>query len=181
MVVVGRDDLVANSGGPYDGMEAENIFFGGSASGGEAPYTYEWSFGDGSNAQGQYVQHIYDTDGTYTATLTVTDNIGNVDDHTTTVTVNKGESVEISNVKGGFGVKATIKAGEVPVDWTITIDGKFVFGATSSTGTIDADGIETVKAPFSIGFGKVDITITAGSLVEEHTAFMLGPFVLALK
>jgi len=175
------DELVANAGGPYDGMESEDIFFSGSATGGESPYAYEWSFGDGTTAEGQYVHHIYDTDGTFTATLTVTDNIGNVDEHTTAVTVNKGESVEIRDVKGGFGIKATIKAGDVPVDWTITIDGKFVFGTESCSGTIDADSVETVKTPFVMGIGSVDITITAGSIAEEHTAYMIGPFVLAMK
>lgn len=69
----------------------------------------------------------------------------------------------------------------MPVDWTITIDGKFVFGTTSSSGTIDANSVETVKTPFTIGLGSVDITITAGSIAEQHTAFMLGPFVLAIQ
>jgi PKD repeat protein len=181
VVVADKDELVANAGGPYDGAKSEDIFFSGSASGGQSPYAYEWNFGDGSTASGQYVHHSYDTEGTYTATLTVTDNIGNVDEHTTTVIVNKGESTEIRDVKGGLGVKATIKAGDLPVDWTIDIDGKYVFGTTTISGTIDANGIETVKTPFAIGIGNVDITITASSLVEEYTAFMIGPFVIAVK
>jgi PKD repeat protein len=181
VVITNRDELVANAGGPYDGTESENIFFSGSATGGETPYTFEWDFGDGTTETGQYVPHIYENDGTYTATLTVTDSIGNIDQHTTTVTVNKGESTEIRDVKGGLGVKATIKAGEQPIEWTITIDGKFVFGSTSNSGTIDANAVETVKSPFTIGLGKVDIIIIAGSIIEEHTAFMLGPFVLAVQ
>ena len=37
---------------------------------------YEWAFGDGATAQGQTATHEYATPGTYTATLTVTDDGG---------------------------------------------------------------------------------------------------------
>ncbi|MEM7674565.1 MAG: endonuclease/exonuclease/phosphatase family protein, partial [Myxococcota bacterium] len=39
----------------------------------QAPYTYQWSFGDGTTDSGESVQHIYGLSGTYTATLTVSD------------------------------------------------------------------------------------------------------------
>ena len=38
--------------------------------------SYTWNFGDGSTGSGQTVSHTYTTAGTYTATLTVTDNAG---------------------------------------------------------------------------------------------------------
>ena len=38
--------------------------------------TYTWSFGDGGTAVGQSVTHVYDTEGTFTATLTVADRAG---------------------------------------------------------------------------------------------------------
>ena len=38
--------------------------------------SYEWAFGDGTTATGQSVSHAYDTAGSYTATLTVTDDDG---------------------------------------------------------------------------------------------------------
>jgi len=53
--------------------------FSGSAHGGTAPYTFTWSFGDGSaEVNGSLVAHLYATAGTYLATLTVTDTSGNV-------------------------------------------------------------------------------------------------------
>jgi PKD repeat protein len=46
------------------------------ATGGEAPYAYAWSFGDGSVATGANPSHIYTIDGTYTATVVVMDATG---------------------------------------------------------------------------------------------------------
>lgn len=37
---------------------------------------YSWNFGDGTGGQGPTINHIYNTNGTYNATLTVTDNVG---------------------------------------------------------------------------------------------------------
>ena len=49
------------------------VAFSASATGGQAPYTFTWSFGDGTDGNGQTVEHAYDLPGTYTATLTVSD------------------------------------------------------------------------------------------------------------
>ena len=75
-----------------------------------------------------------------------------------------------------------IKAEDETVDWTISIsiDGRVFMGGQAS-GTIAAGSIQTVKLPFSLGIGMVDITVTANSVTKEATAFMLGPLVLSLK
>jgi DNA-binding beta-propeller fold protein YncE len=51
---------------------------GSTASAGQSVASYEWSFGDGTSAQsaGPTPTHVYGAPGTYTATLTVTDNAG---------------------------------------------------------------------------------------------------------
>ena len=49
--------------------------------------TYNWIFGDGNIGTGETTSHLYNTAGIYTVILTVTDNNGNVNSESTTVTV----------------------------------------------------------------------------------------------
>jgi PKD repeat protein len=182
VVVTDRDTLIANANGPYNGIAGEMVRLTGTASGGLAPYTYTWDLGDGTTVTSQNPTYIYETEGIYTVTLTVTDSLGNIDEATSTVEISEDvDDVVIKNVNGGLGIKATVVAGEIPVDWTITIDGTYVFGQTSSSGIVDANAETIIKAPFTLGIGNVDITITANSLIEEYTALMIGPFVLGLQ
>ncbi|MGM0590072.1 MAG: PKD domain-containing protein [Halobacteriota archaeon] len=51
--------------------------------------SYEWDFGDGTNGTGETTAHTYESSGTYTVTLTVTDAAGNVDTDTVSVTVSE--------------------------------------------------------------------------------------------
>lgn len=61
---------------PSSGLALLTVSFNGLAIGGTSPYTYSWSFGDGSTAEGQTVSHTYTSRGTYFAKLNVTDNVG---------------------------------------------------------------------------------------------------------
>ncbi len=64
----------ATSASPATGNAPLSVNFTGSATGGTAPYSYSWNFGDGSAAStAQNPSHTYSSAGTYTATLTVSD------------------------------------------------------------------------------------------------------------
>ena len=62
----------------YKAKPGEEVQFSCSVLGGYDPLTLEWDFGDGSTGTGINPTHIYETKGTYTATLTVTDGKGDV-------------------------------------------------------------------------------------------------------
>lgn len=80
---------VADAGGSVTGVEGSAVTFDGSAShdpNGDA-LTYSWSFSDGGSASGAVVQHVFVDNGSYTATLTVTDAKGATSVATTTATI----------------------------------------------------------------------------------------------
>jgi len=85
----GNQSPIANSGGPYTGLIAQNVAFSGAGSfdpdGTIASYL--WSFGDGGTGSGITPTHAYATAGTYNISLTVTDNLGAPTTANTTATI----------------------------------------------------------------------------------------------
>jgi PKD repeat protein len=77
-------------GGPYYGIPDEPVYFDrATVSGGVGPFTYEWTFGDGSQPSYEEApEHTYETSGIYNITLSVTDEeTGIAKNDSTTVTI----------------------------------------------------------------------------------------------
>jgi PKD repeat protein len=74
----------------------QSVSFTGSASGGTSPYGYSWNFGDGGTGSGSLVKHTYQSSGTYTVGLTVTDSGGQVAAASKTITVNARPSASFT-------------------------------------------------------------------------------------
>ena len=65
----------------------ETIHFSGSATGGASPYVWDWDFGDSTSSSVQSPTHSYDSVGSYTATVTITGDCGQIDTDTVDITV----------------------------------------------------------------------------------------------
>ncbi len=81
--------------------EGEEVWFYSQIAGGFSPYSYEWDFGDGNTNTSEAPTHAYKSAGSYTVSLTVTDDRGNTDNQTRTdyITVIPGWSA--GNIASG--------------------------------------------------------------------------------
>ena len=66
--------------------------------------SYDWNFGDGTTASGDIVTHSYQTGGTFTVSLTVTDNEGKTDMTTKTLLVFEKPRANFT-VSSDFGIQ----------------------------------------------------------------------------
>ena len=83
-----------------------------------APYSYTWSFGDGSTSTAQNPQHTYTTNGTYLATLIVSDGLTKA---TNTVTVTAASPL----------LTITQGSGQVTLQWPDWATGYTLYCATN--------------------------------------------------
>jgi PKD repeat protein len=75
------------SASPLSGQVPLTVNFSGAATGGLAPYTYTWNFGDGKSSTVQNPSHTYQSAAKFTATLTVRDSQGSSDTESVVITV----------------------------------------------------------------------------------------------
>ena len=96
--------------------------------------SYAWSFGDGLSATGVSVSHTYANVGTFTATLTVTDNQGAKTSKTVSISVTAATSVLVA--PSGMSASSS-KHDNVALHWTDNSSGEqgfYVERAPSTTG-----------------------------------------------
>jgi PKD repeat protein len=113
---------------PTNPVIGQDVFVNGNGSlagGGHVITSYSWDFGDGSKKTGLTAQHDYGSSGTYTISLTVTDEAGQIGNSSKTVTVGTGAPT------AAFAFAVTN-----PATHTVTFDGSAstaVGGAIIST------------------------------------------------
>jgi len=100
----------AASATPSNGDAPLNVAF--SSAGSNDPdgsiVTYLWDFGDGTNGTGANPSHLYTSIGTYNVILTVTDNSGDSDTASVTVTVN---AVSAASLRSNITMSSSSKRG----------------------------------------------------------------------
>jgi len=89
--------------------------------------SYEWDFGDGSTATGPTPAHTYDSPGSYTATLTVTDAAGNTATDTVTVAVQPVADTTPPTAEAGPNVTVSV-GGSVTLDASGSSDDLGILG-----------------------------------------------------
>lgn len=150
---------VANAGGPYAGSEGSPITFDAAASSdpdaGDV-LTYAWDFGDGTTGTGANPQHAYADNGSYTATVTVTDGTGVYDQATATVTV-----ANVAPVITGVSFTTDPVAVGTPVTITTTFtDAGTGDTHAGTTVTWDDGQLSTATVTESSGSGTATATRT---------------------
>ena len=123
---------------------------------------YEWTFGDGAISTLDSPNHTYDTVGTYTATLTVTDDFGASRTASVTVTVTGvGNQAPVVVLTSDWIAVEAVAPLLVVFDGSKSTDDSQIdsyvwdFGDGSATGTGD-----TIKHTFDAGTYTITLTVT---------------------
>lgn len=147
---------VADAGGDKVVSLNASVTFDGSGSTDNVGIdAYNWTFGDGQNASGETVTHVFTALGTRTVTLTVADAAHNTDTDTATVKVVK-DAPPVATIAG---------PDEATVGRPATFDG---------SGSFDYDGPVTYCWDFGDGTSQV-----SGAVVD-HTFGAVGNYTVTL-
>jgi PKD repeat protein len=84
------------SADPTSGLAPLSVNFSGSATGGMAPYTYSWNFGDGGTSSTQNPSYTYTAIGSYAANLTVTDSVSSTVNATVDIAVQSTSAANLA-------------------------------------------------------------------------------------
>ncbi|MFN0179473.1 MAG: PKD domain-containing protein [Gemmatimonadales bacterium] len=139
----GNTPPIAEANGPYSASVGAAVVFlsAGSADPDGTISSYAWDFGDGTNGTGPNPSKSYPAAGTYTARLTVTDNLGASASDQATVTVSSASSTPPS-WKATFG---TVDAASGTVPLTITYDLTGDVAATAGPEALDTWVVDSLK------------------------------------
>ncbi len=103
---------------------------------------YEWTFGDGTTATGATAEHAYDASGTYTVSLTVTDDEGESDTTNRTVTVEAPK-------RPYFAIESVGTSGPVETGTPLNVSVR-----VGNTGEGGGEAATTVRLPGSASASK---------------------------
>jgi RHS repeat-associated protein len=164
---------VANAGGSYSGIIAQNVPFNGGSSYDPdgSVVSYSWSFGDGGMASGVAPTHAYTAAGSYTVTLTVTDNLGAHGSASTTISVSSSSSDQFAQTFLQWGLGRSPNGNESTY-WTDIMRSAYAQGQTSMLLATTEFGMTVFESAEYAGRGR-----TNSQYVSDlyHTYLMREP------
>jgi PKD repeat protein len=153
LVTVLNAPPVANAGGDKTANEDQTITFQGSGyDHGGGALAYHWDFGDGHSAETATATHAYTAQGTYAATLTVTDDVA--------ATGTDSCQVSISNVAptAGLTTDATTAEGDI-------------IGFDGSTSTDTSSDLPLLTYLWDFGDGSTEMGIVVSHSYADNGDF----------
>ncbi len=154
----GNISPTAVAGGPYGGQAGAAISF--SSAGSTDPdgsiASYSWDFGDGGSSALANPAHIYAAAGSFTATLTVTDNQGATGSAQATVTVTPASSTPFAWTSSFGGLESGLNTYPLTITLNLAQDISQTSGP-EALGTFAVDSLTwdpAVLQYFSLSFGS---------------------------
>jgi hypothetical protein len=188
--LIGDQPPIANAAGPYNGISKRSIQFDGTSS--YDPdgviVAYRWDFGDGTTSTLAQPTHQYTANGSYTVTLTVTDNVGSRNVATTNATIADQPIVSLSPSTLAFAAQQA-NTTSAPQTVTLTNTGTAALSITSiaitgdysqtnSCGTSLAAAasctISVIFAPVAAGTRTGALVITDNAIGNPHNVPLTG-------
>jgi C1A family cysteine protease/PKD repeat protein len=153
---------------PVSGNIPLNVAFDGSASydSDGTVASYAWNFGDGSVSSGPIAAHTYNQAGTFTATLTVTDNAGAQGAATVKITV-----ADPNVVNAPSGLAASVSGKVVTLHWADNSSNESGFYIERALKSGKGAGVYSRVATLPAGVTGYNETVVAASYYYRVQAF----------
>jgi PKD repeat protein len=184
LLVTVNDPPVPSAGPDLSGAIAEVLTFDGSHSFDRDGriIAFDWDFGDGARASGATVTHAYAKSGTYTATLTVTDESG-----TRTKTVSDTASVRVNEPPVAVaGPDQLVTASEVQFDGSASSDKDdsisawaWDFGDGKTGNGAKPKHVYERPGTYDVKLTVTDASKTIRNTAEDHLAVIVNAIPIA--